>query len=253
MGGSFVWNVNNYAFGCTDFNILMTSYSIIRKSQLEGAKRLDAEYYQPEYLGLENLFHKSKTDSILDLTSFVKKGIFDLSPDNYLSEGVPFVRVQNIKNGFLNDQNLVFISQTVHKKEYKTELSSFDIVFSKIGTVGEVSFIPSRFPVVNFSQNVIGIKIDGHTIPKGFLLFFLLSKFGQLQIARVNMLQVQAKLELKDIRSLRVIRLGNEENYFHQELLKIENLFENSKSLYSQAENLLLEKLELMGFLDLVK
>ena len=32
------------------------TYSIIQKSQLEGAHRLDAEYYQPEYLDLvENL------------------------------------------------------------------------------------------------------------------------------------------------------------------------------------------------------
>lgn len=225
----------------------MITYPIIQKSQLEGAHRLDAEYYQPEYLELESFLHKLKTDSILDLTKFVKKGVFDLSPENYLPEGIPFVRVQNIKNGFLDDQNLVFISQDVHKKEHKTELNSFDIVFSKIGTVGEVSFIPNRFPVANFSQNVIGIKIDGRTIPKGFLLFFLLSKFGQLQIARANMLQVQAKLELKDIRNLKVIRLGDEEDCFHQELLKIESLFENSKSLYSQAENLLLEELGLQN------
>ena len=226
----------------------MPTYSIIQKSQLEGANRLDAEYYQPEYLEMENLLYKSKTDSILHLTNFVKKGVFDLSPENYLTEGIPFVRVQNIKNGFLDEQNLVFISQNLHKKEYKTELNSFDIVFSKVGTVGEVSFIPSHFTTANFSQNVIGIKIYGLVIPKGYLLFFLLSKFGQLQIARANMLQVQAKLELKDIRNLKVIRLGEKENYFHQELLKIENLFENSKSLYSQAENLLLEELGLKDF-----
>ena len=29
------------------------TYSIIKKSQLEGALRLDAEYYQPEFLELE--------------------------------------------------------------------------------------------------------------------------------------------------------------------------------------------------------
>jgi len=28
----------------------MIAYSIIQKSQLEGGLRLDAEYYQPEYL-----------------------------------------------------------------------------------------------------------------------------------------------------------------------------------------------------------
>ncbi len=30
----------------------MATYSIIKLSQLEGAHRLDAEYYQPEYLKL---------------------------------------------------------------------------------------------------------------------------------------------------------------------------------------------------------
>jgi len=29
---------------------IMITYSIIQKLQLEGALRLDAEYYQPEYL-----------------------------------------------------------------------------------------------------------------------------------------------------------------------------------------------------------
>ena len=31
----------------------MLNFSIIQKSQLEGAKRIDAEYYQPEYLKLD--------------------------------------------------------------------------------------------------------------------------------------------------------------------------------------------------------
>lgn len=33
----------------------MTNFSIIQKSQLEGALRLDVEYYQPEY---ENFFKR---------------------------------------------------------------------------------------------------------------------------------------------------------------------------------------------------
>jgi len=219
------------------------AYSIIQKSQLEGAKRLDAEYYQPEYLGLENTFSQSRTEKIIDLTDFVKKGIFDLSPDNYTESGVPFVRVQNIKNGFLDEENLVSIPDQVHNKEKKTELRPLDIILSKVGTVGEISVVPSRYSKANFSQNVIGLKVKAERIPKGFLALFLLSKLGQLQIARANMLQVQAKLELKDIRDLLIVRLSKEEEiYFHEELLKIEKLFEESKSLYSKAEKMLLDE-----------
>ena len=32
----------------------MITYSIIKKSELEGALRLDAEYYQPEYLNINS-------------------------------------------------------------------------------------------------------------------------------------------------------------------------------------------------------
>ena len=191
-------------------------YSVIQKSQLEGAKRLDAEYYQPEYLTLEKIFSQSKTEKVIDLTDFVKKGVFDLSPDNYTESGVPFVRVQNIKKGFLDEENLVFISEQINNKEKKTELRPFDIVLSKVGTVGEISIIPSHFPKTNFSQNVIGLRIKTGEIPKGFLALFLLSKLGQLQIARANMLQVQAKLELKDIRDLLVVRLSEKnEKYLY--------------------------------------
>ncbi|MGQ9706012.1 MAG: hypothetical protein ACUVWP_03280 [bacterium] len=95
----------------------MAVFSIIKLSELEGARRLDAEYYQPEYLEVKNIFKRFRVEKIVNLTNFVKKGIFGLSPNNYMSHGIPFVRVQNIKNGFLDEDNLVFISEQVHKKE----------------------------------------------------------------------------------------------------------------------------------------
>jgi len=38
----------------------MAVYSIIQKSQLEGALRLDAEYYQPEHLILNSKLKSQK-------------------------------------------------------------------------------------------------------------------------------------------------------------------------------------------------
>ena len=47
----------------------MAVYSIIKKSQLEGAKRLDAEYYQPEYLSVVNKIKNSKFDFVSNFLS----------------------------------------------------------------------------------------------------------------------------------------------------------------------------------------
>lgn len=45
----------------------MITYSIIQKSQLEGAHRLDAEYYQPQYLEIIKNLNRLKAISIKEI------------------------------------------------------------------------------------------------------------------------------------------------------------------------------------------
>jgi hypothetical protein len=228
----------------------MAVISISNLSEAGSHHRLDAEYYQPEYLILEKEIMSAHfpVSRVAEVSNSVRKGIFDLSPDFYRGQGVPFVRVQNIRSGFLDEVELKFIPVGIHQREIKTELGAHDLVLSKIGTIGEVSIIPSKYNRANFSQNVIGIKVDKHKILPGYLLVFLLSKYGQLQIERVQMQQVQSKLELQDIRCLKVIRLQSLEEQVHRTVLEAEGLLEQANLLYSQAENLLLEELGLKDF-----
>lgn len=222
-------------------------FSIIKKSQLEGAIRLDAEYYQPDFLGIKNIFKNRKFDMVRDLSFFVKKGIFDISPSKYKNYGIPLVRVQNIKNGTIDYSNMVYLSDRDHEYEKKTELGGFDFVFSKIGTVGEIAFLDPKYPKWNFSQNVLGIKLDKTKINPAYILFYFLSKFGQLQIKRAEMGQVQAKLELEDIRNLKVARIDKEGifNKYLDDILKSSN---DSDNYYQRAEGLLLKELGLENF-----
>ncbi|HUD08744.1 MAG TPA: restriction endonuclease subunit S [Candidatus Saccharimonadales bacterium] len=170
--------------------------------------------------------------------------MFDISPEKYVRSGIPLVRVQNIKNGMIDDSNMVYLSEEEHSMENKTELGDFDFVLSKIGTVGEVALLDPKHKKWNFSQNVIGIKLDKVKISPSYILFFLLSKFGQLQIKRAEMGQVQAKLELEDIRNLKIIRIEGEK-IFNDYLVKILKSRSGSELFYKQAENLLLEELGL--------
>jgi type I restriction enzyme S subunit len=110
--------------------------SIIPANKLEGAIRLDSDYYQVKYLKNKQFLGTKECKTILELTDYVKKGIFDISPEKYLEEGIPLIRVKDIKGGFLDYSTMVFISEEDHTKEKKTELNIGDIVFSKVGTVG---------------------------------------------------------------------------------------------------------------------
>ena len=230
----------------------MISYSIIQKSQLEGALRLDAEYYQPEYLNLISNLKSQKSKFLKELADKVFSGPFGstLKSESYQMYGIPFIRIGDISDVFIERENLVYISEAEHKRIFSTHLNPGDIVFSKIGTIGRLSMISEDLGQVNISENNIGIRLSKLSPQaKAGLLFFLLSKYGQLQILRSASGNIQQKLNVSDIESVKVPILSTQ---FQKELWelykKIMQLRKQSESLYSQAEDLLLEELGLKNF-----
>ncbi|MCL4353216.1 hypothetical protein M1615_01935, partial [Patescibacteria group bacterium] len=72
------------------------TFSIIKKSQLEGANRLDAEYYQPEYFIDFNRGDWRPIGEFLDVCQY---GISQAMNENNI--GYPIFRMDDIKNAFL--------------------------------------------------------------------------------------------------------------------------------------------------------
>jgi len=173
-------------------------YSVVEKSRLQENLRIDAEFYSPDFLSLAEKLNSKKTDLLRDYIYFAKKGIFDLSPDLYVTHGIPLIRTSEIKDPLIDFSSTVFLEAETHEANEKTELNPGDIVFTKIGAyIGDVAVLPQKFEQYNFSQNVIGVKVKKDKIKSGFLLAFLLSKYGKKQIKRVIMLSGQGKLELE--------------------------------------------------------
>ena len=73
--------------------------SEIRYDQYEEAKRLDAEYYLPEYIEVENLLKnlRLKLTLLEEVTNFIKKGIFYILAEEYKKEGIPQCHVKVTK------------------------------------------------------------------------------------------------------------------------------------------------------------
>ncbi|MEK7500617.1 MAG: hypothetical protein AAB642_00645, partial [Patescibacteria group bacterium] len=70
----------------------MVIFSIIQKSQLEGVRRLDAEYYQPEYLDVEKKLNTIKTEHLEDLAeSILSFGAYSLTSNiEWEDSGIPY-------------------------------------------------------------------------------------------------------------------------------------------------------------------
>ncbi len=224
------------------------TYSIIQKSQLEGAVRLDAEYYQLEYFELEK---KLKSGKFLNqLSSQIICGPFGsaILNSDYQYSGVPLIRVADLNDWFVKDNDLVFINSGLSNSLKRYQVVGGDIVVSQRGTIAMFSKVTDKFPVWNISANLIAIK-KTDKIDFDYLLAFLNSRYGISQLERKLSGQVQPKITTNDIRSIQIFLPSAHLQVDIGELVKTSRKKElESKNFYHQAEDLLLEELGLKDF-----
>lgn len=227
-------------------------YSIVNYKEVTNNPdfRIDADYFEPKYQKLEKFLFSKETTYLNYCSVFIKKGIFDISPNNYVEErGIAFLRSGDLKDEFISSDKIIQIAKESHEKENKTELVKNDLLMAKVGTIGDVA-INLRFKKLNFSQNVMGIKVKKEYKPiSGFLLSFLNCSYGRNQVNRVLSGQVQQKLTLEDIKKVKIVNLEKSiQNLISEIVYKAYLLKEKSKTLYFQAEQLFLSELGLLDW-----
>src|SRR3989344_9065370 len=116
---------------------IMAVFSIIQKSQLEGAKRLDAEYYQPEYLDLEKKLDSIETKTIDELSkSVISFGAYSLtSYIEWQDSGVPYINVGDIHDGYIDFSSVKYISEKVDEILKKSRVNNGQVLLTMAGTI----------------------------------------------------------------------------------------------------------------------
>jgi len=122
-------------------------------------------------------------------------------------------------------------------------------VGATLEVIGRVAIIPPNFPRANITQAMALIRLDEkqHDYLSEFLFSFLLSKFGQIQIAKLARPSGQYNLNHEEIRSILVPKISIDNQRMFSKL--VNNFFEqweNSITKFKNAENILLEKLDLL-------
>ena len=225
----------------------MAVFSIIKLSKLEGAKRIDAEFYRPEYLEVLKKIKKLPHKKLGDLCLKITDGSHQTPP--YQESGIPFLMVKNVLEQQINfDQDISFISEDFDKKLKHCKPGAGDILLTKVGSVGISAVVPDDAPSFNIFVSIAVIKNCGG-IDKFFLSTFLNSKFGRTQAIRAAKGISQPDLHLEDIKEFLIpIFPKDQQKEISKLVIEAINLFKDSKSLYSQAENFLLEELGLKDF-----
>jgi len=223
----------------------MADISIVDSHYVISKGRLDAEYYKSSFLEIEKNLSKLHCERLKNLVESIKKGIFYILAEEYQARGVPFLRVSNIGNPFIEKKDLVYISPEKNQEHKSTSLKPEDIVISKGGTIGYVGIITPDIGICNICQDIIGVKnVKKTKVSPYFLAIFLLTKYGQNQLHRGRSQQVQAHLTLDVVRNLLVPILSKDFQLHIEQLVK--QAYEKRKlaeQKYQQAEEKLYELL----------
>ena len=123
---------------------------------------------------------------------------------NYLSEGIPFFRSQNIQNGYLNLNDLVYIDSEIDESMKNSKSYFGDILLNITGaSIGRSAINTLSKTHINMNQHVCIIRLKKE-FSFNFLGQFLLSPQGQKKIFKAQSGGSREGLNFKEIGSIKV-------------------------------------------------
>jgi len=229
------------------------TYSIIQKSKLEGARRLDAEYYQPEFLEWDNKIKSGRYSTfgelIRILTDYTANGSFTGLKNNVNITDDPdfakWIRIQNLDNN--NFRNSIrYIDEKSYNFLKKSSLHGKEILISKTGEyLGKAYLMPKIKEKTTLADNIFLIHLKDASLNE-FIITFINSSIGRRLLLRRLQGTGQPTI-IKD--SLRSFLIPMPDNKTKKEITKYfknyTSLLALSDNLYSQAETLLLDELKI--------
>ncbi|MFW0742116.1 restriction endonuclease subunit S [Aliarcobacter butzleri] len=157
------------------------------------------------------------------------------------------IRALNVVNGKLVLNNLQRISSEISNKLLRSKLYVNDILFTYVGTLGQVAMIEEN-DKYHLAPNVAKITIENQDkVISKFLLFYLISNFGQKQIKLLSTTTSQPAINMGNIRKIKLPVPQIEEQKQIAEILstvdnKLENLKEKKQS-FEELKKGLMQKL----------
>ena len=152
---------------------------------------------------------------------------------NYDENGdIIALRALNVKIGKLNLNNIKRISTEVDQKLQRSQLNKGDIVFTYVGTVGEVALI-TESNKYHLAPNVAKITLYNND-PK-FYLYYFRSNISTAEIEISMNITSQPVLSMEKIRNINLVLPPIEEqnkieNYLEDETRKIDDLIDKIKT-----------------------
>jgi restriction endonuclease S subunit len=219
-------------------------YSIVNlKTVKENSDfRIDAEYYRPDYLEFLNQINLKKK-------FYLKKILHPTEIKRiYEDSGLQILLAQNVRNNEFDFSNIVYMSEDVKEKLKRNKLQYDDVVLTRSGANFGQSASFKQKQDIYACADVLVIK-NTQDFKGGYLSTFLNTKQGRSLLDRGSYGMAQPHIASSYLYNLPIPKFNeNFENIVDDLVNKSEKFKDQSKSLYSQAEQFLLSELGLLDW-----
>lgn len=222
-------------------------------SQFEFKNRFDAELYRPDLKHSFDLLEKTGFRLERLRNHFIiRSGTTPSDRIDGLNEGPILFKTTDIRNDVISTNgNYYHISKKINDRMFKTKLVKSDvllnIVGATLGVIGRSAYVAEvGNESANITQAMVLLRSKSDSFLPGYLFSFLNTKFAQDQIARYARPTGQYNLNLQEVGHLVIPFVNVEFQNEIQVLTKLSfNKNECSRSLYTQAQELLEKELRL--------
>jgi type I restriction enzyme S subunit len=123
---------------------------------------------------------------------------YSFKSSDWLDDGVPVVKIANVKDGRVDHNGLGFVSETVAAQAAKFSLSEGDVLLAMTGYVGEMAVVKESDLPLLLNQRVGRCLPVSPLLDKRFMYYALSSSNGRLQLENLGQGSAQANLSAGD-------------------------------------------------------
>jgi type I restriction enzyme S subunit len=116
------------------------------------------------------------------------------------SEGIRYLQGRNIKEGKIESNNLIYITEAFHERQRKSQLKHGDILMVQSGHVGECAVVTNEF--VGCNCHAVVILTPKRKVSSEFFVHYFYSQVGKLAIFQIttgNTIKHILSSELKEL------------------------------------------------------
>lgn len=121
------------------------------------------------------------TVRLKEVSDKITVGFVGSMSNYFVDSGVPLLRGQNVREGYLSLDNLKFIPSEIHKKWSKSALRAGDVVIVRVGYPGTAAVVPEGAGQLNAASLVI-VRPTVDRLDSKFLMYLLNSPWGKSMV-----------------------------------------------------------------------